>query len=304
LGADATVFVYHRFDDPKHQSTSISTEKLRNDFRYLRDNGYTVVPLATLVDLVRSGKPIPEKTVALTIDDNYKSFYTHGLPVFREFGYPFTLYVYVEATKKRYGDYMSWEELKKTAAFGEIGLHSFAHPHLTYLTSEAIQNDTQKAAALFEKRMGFKAASYAYPYGEFDERVERIIRKEGFAYICNQNAGGVASFSNPYSIDRIAIGNDIPIKNKLRTRSLQVKHLTLTAENNTLTKVEAVLSDPSIKRVEVFVSGYGWEWVKVNNAKVSYNTDKKLKLDRSRVIIKEGHRIASKLIMKRKNNGQ
>jgi len=152
--------------------------------------------------------------------------------------------------------------------------------------------------------MGFKAKSYAYPYGEFDSNVETIIRKEGFDYICNQNAGAVAPFSTPYSIERIAMGEDTSIKSKLKTRALQVETFNVTVLDNTIEHVEAVLTDKTIKSVEVYITGHTWERVKVNNAKVSYNTKKVLKNERSRVIIKADDKIASKLIMKRKKNGQ
>ena len=123
-------------------------------------------------------------------------------------------------------------------------------------------------------------------------------------FICNQNAGAVASFSDPYDIERIAVTEDTDIKAKLKTRALELKKLDVTVKKNHLTQVNATLADPTVRSVEIYLSGYGWERVKVNNAKVSYNTDKILKLDRNRVIIKAGHKIASKLIMKRKHHGQ
>lgn len=300
LWADATIFVYHRFNDTKHQSTSISNDKLRSDFQYLKDNGYKVIKLSELVKLLKRKQPIPPKTVVLTIDDGYKSFYDNGLPIFREFGYPFTLYAYVKATEKGYGDYMSWEEIKDAAHYGEIGLHSFSHPHLPYLSDAKIKKDTRKAADIFQKRLGFRAKSYAYPYGEFDERVKKLIMAEDFDFICNQNAGAVASFSDPYDIERIAVTEDTNIKIKLKTESLHLKNINVATAGNRVKHVTATLADPTVRSVEIYVSGYGWERVKVNNAKVSYNTDKALKFDRSRVIIKSGRKIASKLIMKRK----
>ena len=300
LSADATVFVYHRFNDTKHASTSVSNEKLRADFQYLKDNGYRVVPLNEVVKLLKSGQPVPDKTVALTIDDNYHSFYTNGLPIFKEFGYPFTLYVYVKATESRYGAYMDWDAIKDASRFGEIGLHSYAHPHLPYESDRSISEDTAKSYRIFTERMGYAPKSYAYPYGEFDQRVQTLIKAQGFDFICNQNAGAVSDFSDPYSIERIAVTDDTSISQKLRTRALHVKKIRPKVEKNCLKGAEIVLGDPSLKSVEIYLSGYGWERVKVNNAKVSYNTDKILRFDRNRLIIKHGNKIASQLIMKRK----
>mgnify|MGYP001014122039 CR=1 FL=1 len=95
--ADATIFVYHRFGDDRHPSTNTSIEQLRKDFEYIKNNGYTVVPLSKVVELIQKKQEVPDKWVVITIDDNYKSFYANGLKVFKEYGYPFTLFVYIKA---------------------------------------------------------------------------------------------------------------------------------------------------------------------------------------------------------------
>ena len=171
LAANAHIFVYHRFGDPKHASTNISLEKLKTDFTYLKNNGYTVIPLKKLTELILKNQEIPNKSVVLTIDDNYKSFYQNGLPIFKEFNYPFTLFVYTQATQDSYGDFMTWDALKETSKYGELGLHSHTHAHLTTLTNEVIKKDTNKSLHLFQKALGFKPNSYVYPFGEFDQKV-------------------------------------------------------------------------------------------------------------------------------------
>lgn len=59
-----------------------------------------MVPLEKIIEKLKRKETIPSNWVALTIDDAYKSFYTQGLPLFKEYNYPFTLYVYVKATQK------------------------------------------------------------------------------------------------------------------------------------------------------------------------------------------------------------
>jgi len=300
FSADATVFVYHRFNDHKHISTSISNKKLRSDFKYLKENGYNVVTLSKLVNMLKNHEHFPEKTVALTIDDNYKSFYTDGLKIFKEFDYPFTIYVYVKATEKRYGDYMSWDELKEASRYGEAALHSYSHRHLTYLDEKEILKDTVRAKKIFENKMGYSPKSYAYPYGEFDDKVKSVIKSAGFDFICNQNSGAIAEFSDPYSIERIAVTDNTDIKQKLKLKALDTKKIDIRRSKNTIKNISVEFNDKNIKSAEIYLSGYGWERVKTNNEKLSYNIDKVLKFDRNRVAVKHGDKIATKLIMKRK----
>ena len=83
LWADAHIFVFHRFNDSRYPTTNTSLEALRGQFEYFKKNGYEVVPLSKLVDALHAKKEIPDNWVVLTIDDNYKSFYDHGLSVFK-----------------------------------------------------------------------------------------------------------------------------------------------------------------------------------------------------------------------------
>ncbi len=95
------MFVYHRFGDSRYPSTNTTIEELRKNFEYFKSNGYKVIPLELLVNSIKEKKNIPDNWIVLTIDDSYKSFYTNGLKVFKEFNYPFSLFIPVEAVEKK-----------------------------------------------------------------------------------------------------------------------------------------------------------------------------------------------------------
>ena len=108
MWADAHIFIYHRFNDARYPTTNTTLEELRKEFDYFKTNGYEVIPLEKLVRALHNKEAIPDNWIVLTIDDNYKSFYEHGLALFKEYNYPFSMFVYVGATEQKYGDYMSW----------------------------------------------------------------------------------------------------------------------------------------------------------------------------------------------------
>ena len=166
LWADAHIFVYHRFGDEQHNSTNTSIETLRSQFEYLKTNGYKVVPLQTIYHALSNNLPVSDQWVAFNIDDSYKSFYENGLPLFKEYEYPFTLFVYVEATDKHYGDFMTWEQIRDAQRYGEIGLHSYGHHHSISLSKERLETDTAQAISSFQKQLNNRPKYYAYPYGE------------------------------------------------------------------------------------------------------------------------------------------
>lgn len=304
LWANGHIFIYHRFEDPKRASANTSLEELRKEFNFFKENGYKVVPLSSIIDKINKNENIPDNWVALTIDDAYKSFYYNALPLFKEFNYPFSLYIYVEATNKRYGDFMTWSEIKEASKYGEIGLHSYSHPRLTHMSDDIIKKDTEKSLKIFEENMGFKPKGYAYPYGEYNDNVKKIISSYGFDYILNQTSGSVNKNSDLMNLHRIALVGKVNIKQKLRYKTLEVKWFEpkLFPKDGVLTKVKAKV-DKSIKYLHLYVTGKGWiENIKVKDGLFEYDLNYKLTKARTRVILSTNYyTIATKLIIKDKN---
>ena len=300
LNANGHIFVYHRFGDSKHESTNTSIKELEQQFDYLKRNNYEVVALSKMIDKLSKKENIPDNWVAFTIDDAYKSFYHNGLEIFKKYNYPFTLFVYVEATDKKYGDFMNWEEIKEASKYGEIELHSYSHKQLVKLSDEEIYYDTKKSFDIFEKEMGFKPKGYSYPYGEYDDRVKNIIKKFDFKYIANQNNGSVNKNSDIFDLNRVALVGKVDLKEKLKYKTLEVDWIEpqFYPKDGILTKVSAKVS-PEIKNAKLFISTYGWQDIKVKNGIIDIKLDKKLNLNRNRVAIStDYYTISNKLLIK------
>ena len=299
LFADAHVFIYHRFGDDRHPSTNTSLEELKKEFEYFKQNNYEVVPLEKIIKKLKHKESIPSNWVALTIDDAYKSFYTHGLPLFKEYNYPFTLYVYVKATEKKYRDFMTWEELKETSKYGTLELHGYEHNHLTTLSQDAITEDTQKGIALFEKHLGYTPKSYAYAYGEYNDAVQEALSTFGFESIVNQNSGSVNEQSNPLDVHRIALVGEVNIAQKLRYKTLEATWIEPKTfpEDGILKRVVAHV-DPKIKHIKLYVTGHEWKELKVKNGIIDEIVEIPLKNSRTRVILSEDYyTISTKLLI-------
>ena len=300
LIADAHLFVYHRFGDAKHASTNVSLQVLKKQFDYFKENNYEVVPLSKLNKALKDKENIPDNWVVFCIDDSYKSFYEHGLALFKEYNYPFTLFVYIEATDKGYGDFMSWKQIKDAQNYGEIGLHSYAHKHMVSLSSKEVKEDTDKALLSFTKHLGYKPKYYAYPYGEFDDKLKKEIKSYGFDLILNQNVGAVSKKSPSDDLDRIALTGDVNLKHKLRIKYLDAHWYepNFYPTNAKLNKIHVTMPT-SIKKAELYVSGGGWEYIKLKEGVFESSKTYPLKLKRTRVIIKYGNAYTSKIIVKK-----
>jgi peptidoglycan/xylan/chitin deacetylase (PgdA/CDA1 family) len=297
LQADAHVFVYHRFGDGRHPSTNTSLQELRKEFNYFKNKGYQVVKLETLINALKEGKEIPDNWIVLTIDDNFKTFYTNGLPIFKEFGYPFTVFVYLEATNKKYPDYTSFAQLREIAKYGSLQYHSYGHGHMTTMSDDQIRADFAKGLELFKTELGVTPKYFVYPYGEYDKRLETISKEYGFEAVCNQNMGAVSKGSDVFDIDRSALVGNANLKTYLGFNELQnVEFIEPTSypKNRILTHVKAKV-DKNTKKAQVYISGHGWREVKVNDGIIDYTTSKKLNDSRVRVGIMVGNKIKVKV---------
>ena len=285
--ANAHIFVYHRFADERYKSANTTLKELTRQFEYFKSNNYEVVPLSKILDKLEKKESIPDKWIALTIDDAYKSFYDHGLEVFKKYNYPFSLYVYVKATEKHYGDYMSWEQIKESSKYGEIGLHSYSHPRLQNLSKKEIVEDTQKAFDIFVKNTNITPATYAYPYGEFNEEVTNTLKTNfNFRAILNQNTGSVNQKTNIYDIPRIALVGEVNINHKLRYKTFDATWIEPKQfpKDGVLKKI-TVQVDPKYKKLKLYITSEGWRDVEVKNGLVDLNLNIYLKRARTRVIL-------------------
>lgn len=300
LQADAHIFVYHRFGDSRHPSTNTSLAELRKEFNYFKNNGYKVVKLKTLVDALKADKEIPDNWVVLTIDDNFKSFYTKGYPIFKEFNYPFTLFVYLEATTKKYRDYTSFTQLRKMNKLASFEYHSYAHAHMAGMSEQKIRADFDKGLAIFEKELGIRPKYFVYPYGEYNAVLERISKEYGFEAIFNQNMGAVRKGTNIFDIDRSALVGKPKLKTYLDFDELQDYELLepkAYPKSGVLTRVKARVNK-SAKKAYVYIRGHGWRSVKVKNGIIDYKTSKKIKGKRMKVGIQVGTKLKVRVFMK------
>jgi len=302
LFANAHIFVYHRFGDDRYPSTNTTLLELEKQFSYLKDNGYTVVPIEEIVQKVKDKQDVPSHWVGLAIDDAYKSFYDNGLALFKKYKYPFSLYVYVEASEKKYGDFMSWEQIKESSKYGTIALHSYAHPRLTQITPKQVYQDTKKSYELFEKRLGYTPQTYVHPYGEYNENVLKELKKFNFDAIFNQSSGSVNKNSKLNDINRIALVGNVNIKNKLRYTTLDAtwQYPKEFPKDGVLRKIQARV-DSKYKTMKLYITGYGWRDIKVNKGIIDENIQIKLKKARTRIILSpDYYTISNKIIIKNK----
>lgn len=227
----ASVIMYHRFGEDKHPSTNMSMDKFQAHIEELSSSKYSVLPLGKIVELLENGEDLPDRTVAITIDDAYLSVYEKAWPVLKAAGLPFTVFASTDHLDLNSGDYMNWQQLTEMVTDGGVyvGHHSASHVHLPLLDEAAIVAQINKANAKFENKIGFVPALFAYPYGEYGTDIKNIIERLGFKAAFGQQSGVMYSGQDRYSYPRFPMSDNYGNIGRLRLAAnampLRTKHV-------------------------------------------------------------------------------
>jgi peptidoglycan/xylan/chitin deacetylase (PgdA/CDA1 family) len=197
----AVVLLYHHVAEDTPASTSVRPARFAEHLDWLIEHEYRVLPLEPLLEALRSGRPVPDRAVAITFDDAWVSVHEIAAPMLAERGFPFTVFVNTDAVDARQGPVMSWDQLRALDAMGgTLGSHSASHDHLPALRDgestaawqQRIDADLQRAVRRIEEETGQGATLFAYPYGEDSpDLAARVAEQHRFALVQRSGAVGV-----------------------------------------------------------------------------------------------------------------
>ena len=93
--------------------------------------------------------------------------------------YGFTGTFYLCRTPKA-GGTLSVKQIRSIAAKHEIGAHTLTHPSLLKLGDAELKKEIEGSKAWIEDVTGKPCTMFAYPYGEYDDRIVAAVKKAGF----------------------------------------------------------------------------------------------------------------------------
>ena len=251
------------------------------------------------MDAIKNGEPVSDNWVVLTVDDGYKSFYEKGLPIFLEYGYPFALMIYVEATARKYGDFMTFEQIKEIEKYGEVGYHSYGHLHMVGLNEEKLKNDFEDGISKFEKNMGYKPRYFAYPFGEYNDRVRDVATEHGIEVILSQNSGAVAADSDLHELDRIPAMNGTHLPSALASKFLKAEWI-LPQDYPKDNKISELIikTDENATHGYFSMTGQQTKKVKLENGQMTLKFNKPIDRYKVRMSLKVNGKTTTKILVK------
>ena len=204
--SSAVILVYHRFGDDRYPTTSVTTEQLKAHIAELTSEQYHVLPLADIIEAFHAGKALPDRTVAITIDDAYESVYRVAFPLLKAAHLPFTLFVATGPVDGGDADFMTWEQIREMMEAGAtIGNHTVTHLHMVGMGDDANGKEIAQAEKRIEAETGKAPTLFAYPYGEYGTAEAALAERQGFAATFGQYSGVAEASGGLYTLPRFAM---------------------------------------------------------------------------------------------------
>jgi peptidoglycan/xylan/chitin deacetylase (PgdA/CDA1 family) len=192
---------------------SFSPRLFQSGMAKLHGLGYQVLGLLDVVEALQSGTPFPDRSLAITFDDGYRSVYGAAFPILRRHDMTATVFLTTgdsgsgittdRLTSPNRPPMLSWVEIREMQRYGiSFGAHTLTHPDLRTLPTERVEAEMLGSKEIIEQELGVPVRCFAYPFGRFDRR-SRAIAQRHFACACSDRLGIVRFGSDPYALERV-----------------------------------------------------------------------------------------------------
>lgn len=262
----AVIFAYNRFGEDRTPSNSIRLDQFEAHLDDLRSGGYAVLPLPHIIDALRTGTPLPERTVAVTIDEASRSAYEQAWPRLRAAGIPFTLFVATDALDRGSPLHMTWDEVRELADGGvTIGGAGASTLSMALRPADDIGAELRRMTGRLRAELGRPVTLFAYPQGEYSPTLREAVGGIGVAAAFGLQSGVAYGGADRLALPRFVMNEAFGGVERFRlaANALPLPVSDVTPEDPVLSvnppplgfTVDAAVGD--LSRLACFASGQG-----------------------------------------------
>ncbi|HEY1854946.1 MAG TPA: polysaccharide deacetylase family protein [Solirubrobacterales bacterium] len=217
---DAVFLGYHALVENGPAFLSMSPAVFERQLEFLGGKGYRSGSRADL-EALAAGRRLGGRHAFLTFDDGFLDTYEVARPLLAARG--FTGFVFVLPRHLDHGAALDWPEVagevrrhpevmcsmtwkmaEELAGAGwEVGSHTLTHPKLPELSDGELASELGESRQIVAERLG-RCDTLAYPFGAWDERVERAAAAAGYRFAFTLPIESQPS-AGPLSIPRLTI---------------------------------------------------------------------------------------------------
>jgi peptidoglycan/xylan/chitin deacetylase (PgdA/CDA1 family) len=188
-GRERIALMLHSIADPlspAEKSYYIAPRRFSNFMQRFVSSGYKTT---TLHDWLQNA--VLPRHVLLTFDDAYDDLYEHLLPLVIEHHLTPVIFVVADrigqtnlwdqASGLRSRNLLNLSQLREMQRYGVLfGSHTLSHAALPTTSDQQLLRETRDSRLKLQDLLGSEILSFAYPYGEVDQRVRSAVVAAGY----------------------------------------------------------------------------------------------------------------------------
>lgn len=212
------ILCYHQFSNGRSTDPMIMPRaSFIAQMEYLKNNNYNVITLADLEGFLKASRPIPPRSVVITVDDGFRSAYDIAFPILKSYGFRATFFIYTDFLGG--GRSLTWAAINEMRASGMIDIQSHSKSHASFSPADGemesnaayaarIRTEINPPKATLERQLGSPVNHLAYPYGDTSRLAVQLLGEGKFTLAVTVERGANASFSHPLLLRRdMVFGN-------------------------------------------------------------------------------------------------
>lgn len=110
------------------------------------------------------------------------------------------------AADERIDAMLTWDQARDMSAAGiELGAHTVNHPLLSYEDAASVEMELKASKQAIEERLGKRVRAFAYPNGDWNERVREQVAAAGFECAFTTHSAWHDSKEDSLSVSRVLL---------------------------------------------------------------------------------------------------
>ncbi|MEQ8176567.1 MAG: polysaccharide deacetylase family protein [Syntrophomonadaceae bacterium] len=203
------ILMYHQLGDGPN-SLYVRDSEFYEQMTYLKEHNFRVLNLSDAVRKMQNGEPM-DKTIVITFDDGYETFFSKAYPLLRTYHFPAT--VFIITAQMEDGWYLSWEQSKILyAGWMEIGSHTKNHHWLAKQSRDVYTDEIFDSKKIIEEQLQVPCEVFCYPGGSYNNAVSETVKEAGYLTAVTTVQGKTSINSDIYQMPRIRVPRGMSLK--------------------------------------------------------------------------------------------
>jgi peptidoglycan/xylan/chitin deacetylase (PgdA/CDA1 family) len=202
----AVILAYHKIGEDAHPDTNLRIDQFDSHLSAIKNGGYTVLPLSTILNKWANEMPLPDKAIAITFDGAYRSSYENAMKKLIDADIPFTIFYAADQADFQTEQTLNWSTLKQLSKNPRVELGILPADFGRHSAQEDIRTHLNRALQNHRDHFGENPAYFAYPFGEYNQTYINAVQNAGITAAFGLQSGtAYNSGENLFSLPRFSM---------------------------------------------------------------------------------------------------